>query len=236
LAIEIKGNINDNIKTIKLYKDELINIFLKDLTEDLPYRLNNGKLVAYKVKIPYYTQSEDKVSISSLMNRNNDVSKMIKQKKYNTKINSVNKFTRLINDKFDEYFNNLFSRYNAFYFLERRLILKDKENREYLDCKSYFSENQNRIYKYRFTNIRVIRKESLNQLDNYERRVSTIMKEYSEDLEQYLFEILIEKNRLEKLLREVKKYISIQGYFNHISLILKHTLIDYFKFFIKLAV
>lgn len=232
--VNLLQKIEKNMNTIRLEKDVLVQNQIRELVGGLPYNFSHGELVAHKIEPEIFSEdrnltikqlnkfAELKVEFDALNKRN---------QKNNLKHPVLIKTLRVLRCKFSRIFEN--HRYGLLYH-EQPIFLDTFGNKMIQRCRDFFSENQNQIYKHKFTQARVIRAEVLKDLPYYENELANILKKFTEDLEDYYFCLFENKTRVEESLNKLVLLINDQRVVDHLKMLLKSIMMSYLLILRKL--
>ncbi|WBW96231.1 hypothetical protein [Oceanirhabdus sp. W0125-5] len=178
-------NIYNNIKQSNYLTYRRIDEVVKNITFNIGFNFKDSKLNPIKERNISFDE-ENKVKffkISHDIERNYKIIKDI-----HNQDNSINSTKITV---IREY---LWEELNWFYNIERveKKVLDYQEcSVTYKKCRGYFEKNENQIYKHLFTNARVINKEPLKRLEYYIKEVEDYLVKYKEDINEYIFKLLV---------------------------------------------
>jgi hypothetical protein len=235
LVLKIRKIVNANLEEIELKKIILTENLLRELTADIPYITSDQELVTDERRYRSPTDAKPRVKIISAAERSRKLEDFFNDELREKRSYLSSRFKYKEINMINELVYMLFDKYSGLLWSERKVLYKIDKDSEFYECTNYFQFNKNKIYKYKFTDVRVIRKDVLESLEHYEKEVIRHIQNFTSYINEYLFcliKVSVYSTRLNDILsNEINKDI-----YDHCAIIFKHATKDYFKILFKLLI
>jgi len=227
----LRQMIHSNITSIRIGRKDLLRQKVKEITAGIGYDLQKDRLVAQQTVSNVYDDDTYIRPLSKTQDLLSEMDNITLPADFNNAY--LMRLEQDIQNFIQQYMSN---RVIGLIYYEQFILAERKANNHFTECATYFAKNRNQIFKHKFTDARVVRKEALDRLDYYEGMAFENLKIYEEDLDNYYFCLLENRYRLDIFVRSLIRELYPSQIIEHLLVAMKYFLREYLRIVLKLAV